>query len=50
MKKLLFVIHSLAIGGSEKSLVSLLNTIDYTKYEVDLMMFKRGEDFENFKC
>ena len=46
MKKLLFVIHSLAIGGSEKSLVSLLNTIDYTKYEVDLMMFKRGEDFE----
>lgn len=46
MKKILFVIHSLAIGGSEKSLVSLLNTIDLKKYEVDLMMFKKGEDFE----
>lgn len=45
-KKILFVINSLTIGGSEKSLVSLLNTLDYSKYEVDLMMFKKGEEFD----
>lgn len=48
MKKILFVIHSLAIGGSEKSLVSLLNCIDYNKYQVDLLMFKKGGDFEKY--
>lgn len=46
MKKILFVINSLTIGGSEKSLVSLLNSLDYSKYEVDLMMFKHGDDFD----
>ncbi|MGG2060241.1 glycosyltransferase [Priestia megaterium] len=47
-KKLLFVIDSLTIGGAEKSLVSLLNMIDSTKYEIDLMMFKKGGDFERY--
>lgn len=46
MKKLLFVIDSLYCGGAEKSLVSLLNNIDYKNYSVDLMMLKRGGDFE----
>lgn len=46
MKKILFVINSLTIGGSEKSLVSLLNLIDYSKYEVDLLMLKIGEEFD----
>lgn len=45
-KRILFVINSLTIGGSEKSLVSLLNTIDYSKYDVDLMMLKVGEEFD----
>ncbi len=48
MKKILFVINSLTIGGSEKSLVSLLNLLDYSKYEVDLLMFGRGGEFEKF--
>ena len=43
MKKILFVINSLAIGGSEKSLISLLSLLDYSKYEVDLIIFKKGE-------
>ncbi|MBY0061808.1 MULTISPECIES: glycosyltransferase [Priestia] len=47
-KKLLFVIDSLTIGGAEKSLVSLLNMIDSTKYEIDLMMFKKGGEFERY--
>jgi glycosyltransferase involved in cell wall biosynthesis len=39
MKKVLFVIDSLASGGAEKSLVSLLSQFDYASYEVDLLMF-----------
>lgn len=38
-KKLLFVINSLHCGGAEKSLVSLLSLVDYSRYEVDLQMF-----------
>lgn len=37
--KLLFVIESLTLGGAEKSLVTLLNCLDYSKYEVDLQLF-----------
>lgn len=47
-RKILFVLNSLSIGGSEKSLISLLNTLDYSKYEVDLMMFKTGEILEKY--
>ena len=32
---------SLGSGGAEKSLVNLLNLIDYEKYAVDLLLFKR---------
>jgi len=38
-KKLLFVIPSLDAGGAEKSLVNLLNTIDETRFSVDLFLF-----------
>jgi glycosyltransferase involved in cell wall biosynthesis len=47
-KKLLFVIDSLAIGGAEKSLISLLNLIDQSIYEVDLLLFKKGGELETF--
>lgn len=45
-KKILFVIDSLEIGGAEKSLVSLLSTIDSSKYDIDLQLFKYGGEFE----
>ncbi len=45
-KKIIFVIESLASGGAEKSLVTLLNLIDYSKYEVDLQLFSYGGDFQ----
>lgn len=45
-KRLLFVIESLNLGGAEKSLVTLLNRLDYEKYEVDLQLFTRGGKFE----
>lgn len=44
-KRILFVINSLGLGGAEKSLTSLLNTIDYSRYEVDLQMFNPGGMF-----
>ena len=44
-KKLLFVINSLGLGGAEKSLTSLLNTIDFDRYDVDLQMFHVGGMF-----
>lgn len=47
-KELLFVIDSLTIGGAEKSLISLLNILDFSRYEVDLLMFKRGGDLEKY--
>lgn len=45
-KKLLFVIESLVCAGAEKSLVTLLNLIDYSRYDVDLQLFSYGGEFE----
>lgn len=47
-KKILFVIESLHLGGGEKSLVTLLNNLDYEQLEVDLLLFSRGGIFEKF--
>lgn len=44
-QKLLFVIPSLEAGGGEKSLVTLLNTIDFDRFEVDLVLFKNSGIF-----
>ena len=40
-EKILFVIPSLRSGGAEKSLITLLSLIDYEKYDVDLLCFRR---------
>ena len=47
-KSLLFVMDSLGIGGGEKSLVTLLSLIDYTKYDVDLQLFSNDGEFVQF--
>ena len=47
MKKILFAIDSLACAGAEKSLITLLSLIDYSKYEVDLQLFSYGGELEN---
>ena len=42
-KDILFIIPSLSAGGGEKSLINLLEQIDYSKYNVDLFILnKRG--------
>ncbi|AJD92703.1 hypothetical protein JMA_33860 [Jeotgalibacillus malaysiensis] len=45
-KKLFFTIDSLACAGAEKSLITLLNKIDYSRFEVDLLLFSRGGELE----
>lgn len=42
MKRILFVIPSMRIGGAEKSLANLLNLIDLNEYDINLLMFKPG--------
>ncbi|SEO67840.1 Glycosyltransferase involved in cell wall bisynthesis [Paenibacillus sophorae] len=46
-KKLLFVMNSLVCGGAEKSLISLLQSIDYSRCDVDLLLFKHEGLFMN---
>lgn len=47
-KQVLFVIDSLGCGGAEKSLLSLLPLLDYSRLDVDLLIFRRGGVFEKF--
>lgn len=44
-KKILIVINSLGCGGAEKSLVSMLSLMDFSKYHIDLQMFTPGGMF-----
>lgn len=48
MRKLLFIIDSLNCGGAEKSLISLFSVLDFSSYNVDLMLFKRGGSLERY--
>ena len=46
MKKRIFIaIQYLEIGGAERSLIGLLNAIDYSKYEVDLFVYSHTGEF-----
>ena len=47
-KRILFVIDSLICAGAEKSLITLLSLIDYSKYDVDIQLFKYGGEFEKY--
>lgn len=42
MKRLLFVIPSMRMGGAEKALVSLLKSLDPDRVSVDLFLFEQG--------
>lgn len=46
MKKILFVIDSLHCAGAEKSLVTLLSQMDYSKYAIDLQLMGYGGELE----
>lgn len=40
MKKILIVSHAMEIGGAERALLGLLDSIDDTKYQVDLFLLR----------
>ena len=41
---LFFAIHYLELGGAERSLIGLLNALDYNRCDVDLFVYShRGE-------
>jgi glycosyltransferase involved in cell wall biosynthesis len=44
-KNILISSFDLAIGGVERSLIGLLSNIDYSKYNVDVMLYKHEGDF-----
>lgn len=41
-KNIVFVLPNLGAGGGEKSLINVLNTIDYSLYNVDLIVFHKS--------
>lgn len=47
MKKVLFVVKCMNIGGVEKSLISLLNTMSKTEYDVDVLLLEKNGGFLN---
>lgn len=46
-KKLLFINGHLNVGGVERSLVDLLNWIDYSKYDIDLLLLENKGDYSS---
>ncbi|SHH68296.1 glycosyltransferase [Clostridium grantii] len=49
MKKKIFIsMYSLNIGGVERSLIGLLETIDYSKYDIDLFLYRHEGEFMEF--
>ena len=47
MKKLLFMCINMNIGGTEKALITMLNEIDSSKYDVTVLMLEEYGDFLN---
>lgn len=45
MKKILIASFDMEIGGVERSLISMLEHIDYSKYSVDLLLYKHQGDY-----
>ena len=48
MKKILFLIHDLCQGGAEKVLVNLVNNMDYSKFDITVMVMFGGGVNEQF--
>lgn len=48
MKKILIVSQAMEIGGAEKSLLGLLNSFDYTNYQVDLFLCRQAGELFNY--
>lgn len=47
-KRVLFIMPSMFIGGAERSILGLLEAIDYTKYDVTLFLYRHEGEFMQF--
>ena len=47
-KKILFLMPSMFIGGAERSLLGLLDSIDCGKYDVDLFLYRHEGEFLSY--
>lgn len=47
-KKMLIISHAMELGGVERSLLGLLNSIDYDSYEVDLFLLRHEGELLRF--
>ncbi|AGK52659.1 capsular polysaccharide biosynthsis protein [Bacillus sp. 1NLA3E] len=45
MKDVLVASFDMEVGGVERSLINMLESFDYTKYKVDLMLYRHQGDF-----
>jgi len=45
MKEILISSFDMEVGGVERSLISMLNNFDFSKYKVDLMLYSHTGDF-----
>lgn len=48
MKKILIFSHALELGGAERALLGLLNSLDYEKYEIDLFLMRHQGELLRF--
>ena len=46
MKKIAIFIDNLHVRGIQKSIVNILNNIDYKKFEIDLYLFNKDKFYE----
>ncbi|MFC4320713.1 glycosyltransferase [Litchfieldia salsa] len=46
-KSILISVYNMEIGGIERSLINMLESIDYSSYTVDLLIFNHTGDFMN---
>lgn len=47
-KKIIIVGHAMRLGGVETSLIGLLKSLDYSKFEVDLFLYLHDGEFMEF--
>ena len=48
MKRIIIVSHAMEIGGAERALLGLMNSFDYSRYQVDLFLMRQEVDLFKF--
>ena len=47
-KEILILMKTMNIGGAERSLLGLLGSFDYNKYNLTLMVYQHGGEFMKY--